>query len=155
MPRVPRVRLHPAIVIAAALAAALVAAGCGGNDSNPSSPSLPGAPFSQTDLRVGTGADASAGKRLTVHYTGWLYDPTQPEQKGRQFDTSVGRQPFGFTLGAGAVIRGWDQGFAGMKVGGQRRLVIPPDLAYGSTGAGSIPPNATLVFDVELLDAQG
>lgn len=135
----------------------VLAAGCGGENSSPTSPSPPGASFSQTDVRVGAGADATAGKRVTVHYTGWLYDPTQPEQKGRQFDTSVGRQPFGFTLGAGQVIRGWDQGVAGMKVGGQRRLVIPPDLAYGSAGAGggAIPPNATLVFDVELLDVQG
>ena len=140
---------------ALALSAAVVAIGCGG--SGPTSPTiLPGAPFSQTDLRVGTGADATAGRRVTVNYTGWLYDPTRPEQKGQQFDTSVGRQPFVFTLGAGQVIRGWDQGVAGMKVGGQRRLVIPPDLAYGSAGSGSvIPPNATLVFDVELLDVQG
>ncbi len=134
---------------------AMLAVGCGGGSSSPTSPTLPGAPFSQTDTRVGTGADATAGRRVTVNYTGWLYDPTQPEQKGRQFDTSVGRPPFSFTLGAGQVIRGWDQGVAGMKVGGQRRLVIPPDLAYGSMGSqGVIPPNATLVFDIELLDVQ-
>ena len=136
------------------LGVAVVAIGCGG--SGPTSPTLlPGAPFSQTDLRVGTGADATPGRRVTVNYTGWLYDPTRPDQKGQQFDTSVGRQPFVFTLGAGQVIRGWDQGVAGMKVGGQRRLVIPPDLAYGSQGSGGvIPPNATLVFDVELVDVQ-
>ena len=139
------------------MSAVLLAVGCGGGNSSPTSPTLPGAPFSQTDTRVGTGADATAGRRVTVNYTGWLYDPTQPEQKGRQFDTSVGRPPppFAFTLGAGQVIRGWDQGVAGMKVGGQRRLVIPPDLAYGSAGAGGvIPPNATLVFDIELLGVQ-
>ena len=136
---------------------ALLAIGCGGGSSSPTSPTQPSAPYSQTDLRAGTGAEATSGKRLTVNYTGWLYDPTQPEQKGRQFDTSVGRQPFAFTLGAGQVIRGWDQGVAGMKVGGQRRLVIPPELAYGSAGAGggAIPPNATLVFDIELVDVQG
>ena len=136
---------------------ALLAIGCGGGSSSPTSPTQPSAPYSQTDLRAGTGAEATSGKRLTVNYTGWLYDPTQPEQKGRQFDTSVGRQPFAFTLGAGQVIRGWDQGAAGMKVGGQRRLVIPPELAYGSAGAGggAIPPNATLVFDIELVDVQG
>ena len=138
------------------LALVVLAIGCGGG-SGPTSPSQPGAPYSQTDQRVGTGTEATAGKRVSVNYTGWLYDPAQPEQKGRQFDSSAGRQPFAFTLGAAQVIRGWDQGVAGMRVGGQRRLVVPPDLAYGSAGAGggAIPPNATLVFDVELLDVQG
>lgn len=125
-------------------------AGCG--DSNPNSPSTPSAPFSQTDLRAGTGAEAAAGNLATVNYTGWLYDPSRSEQKGQQFDSSIGRQPFSFRLGAGQVIRGWDQGVVGMQVGGQRRLVIPPELAYGSQGSGGvIPPNATLVFDIELL----
>ena len=135
---------------------ALLAAACGGGDSSssPTAPSTTSAPFSQTDLRAGTGTEAVAGRTLTVNYTGWLYDPGQAESKGRQFDTSVGRQPFAFRLGAGSVIRGWDQGLVGMRVGGQRRLVIPPDLAYGAQGSGPIPPNATLVFDVELLDVQ-
>jgi FKBP-type peptidyl-prolyl cis-trans isomerase FkpA len=133
---------------------ALAAAACSGSEGSPTGPIQPGAPFSQVDLRVGTGADAVAGRRITVNYTGWLYDPTRPDNKGQQFDTSVGRQPFSFVPGAGQVIRGWDQGVVGMKVGGLRRLTIPPDLAYGSTGAGGvIPPNATLVFDIELLDA--
>ena len=112
-------------------------------------------PYSQTDLRVGTGADATSGKRLTVNYTGWLYSAGAADNKGAQFDSSIGRAPFAFTLGAGQVIRGWDQGVAGMKVGGQRRLVLPPDLAYGAAGAGgAIPPNATLIFDIELLGVQ-
>ena len=132
---------------------AITAAACGGDDT-PSSPSMPGAPFSQTDLRVGTGAEAAAGRTVTVNYTGWLYAPTQPEQKGQQFDTSAGRSPFSFVLGAGRVIQGWDRGVPGMRVGGLRRLVIPPDLAYGSQGTPGIPPNATLVFDVELLAVQ-
>jgi FKBP-type peptidyl-prolyl cis-trans isomerase len=134
---------------------AVAAAGCGGSDT-PSSPSTPtSAPFSQTDLRAGTGAEAAAGRTVTVNYTGWLYAATQPEQKGQQFDTSTGRGPFSFVLGAGRVIQGWDRGVAGMRVGGLRRLVIPPDLAYGAQGAPpSIPPNATLVFDVELLSVQ-
>jgi FKBP-type peptidyl-prolyl cis-trans isomerase FkpA len=91
-----------------------------------------------------------------VNYTGWLYDPTRPESKGQQFDSSVGRQPFTFTVGTGQVIRGWDQGIPGMKVGGLRRLTIPPELGYGATGSvgGVVPPNATLVFDVDLLDVQ-
>lgn len=135
--------------------AALLACAACGSASTPASPSTPTASFSQRDLLVGTGPEATAGRRTTVHYTGWLYDPTQPDSKGRQFDSSVGRQPFTFTLGAGQVIRGWDQGVAGMKVGGRRRLVIPSELAYGSAGAPGIPPNAALVFDIELLDLQG
>ena len=100
-----------------------------------------------TDLVVGTGAVASAGMTAVVHYTGWLLD-------GTKFDSSVDRgQPFEFPLGAGRVIKGWDEGVAGMNVGGKRELIIPPELAYGSLGAGElIPPNATLKFEVELLD---
>jgi FKBP-type peptidyl-prolyl cis-trans isomerase FkpA len=116
----------------------------------PASPTTT-APFSQTDLLVGTGADALTGSTVTVNYTGWLYDATKTDNKGAQFDSSIGRTPFQFTLGTGQVIRGWDQGIPGMKVGGRRRLVIPPSLAYGSTRSGPIPPNATLVFDVEMV----
>ena len=97
------------------------------------------------EQQVGTGAEARAGLKVEVHYTGWLLD-------GKQFDSSRGGSPFGFTLGAGQVIKGWDQGVSGMKVGGKRKLTLPPDLAYGPRGAPpEIPPNATLVFDVELL----
>jgi len=129
-----------------------LAASCGGG--SPTSPTA-NVPYSQTDLRVGTGADATSGKRITVHYTGWLYAATAADNKGTQFDSSAGRGPFVFTLGAGQVIRGWDQGVAGMKVGGQCRLVLPPELGYGAAGAGgAIPPNATLIFDIELLDVQ-
>jgi FKBP-type peptidyl-prolyl cis-trans isomerase FkpA len=109
-----------------------------------------------TDLVVGSGPEAVAGNRVTVHYSGWLYDPAQPDAKGKPFDSSreAGR-PFTFALGAGQVIAGWDQGVQGMKVGGQRRLVIPHALAYGESGAGGvIPPRASLVFDVELLDVR-
>jgi FKBP-type peptidyl-prolyl cis-trans isomerase FkpA len=106
-----------------------------------------------TDVKVGTGVEATKGSLVTVHYTGWLYDPSAPDHHGTKFDSSRDRnESFSFPLGAGQVIRGWDQGVAGMKVGGQRTLVIPPDLGYGGRGAGGvIPPNATLVFDVELL----
>ena len=112
--------------------------------------------FAQTDLTLGTGARAARTARITVNYTGWVYDPNKPDHKGSQFDTSVGRGPFSFTLGAGEVIRGWDQGFNDMRVGGKRRLVIPADLAYGMEGSpdGSIPPNAPLVFEMELLDVK-
>ena len=108
------------------------------------------------DARTGEGGEATAGRRVTVHYTGWLYDPARADHKGKQFDSSRDRnEPFTFRLGAGEVIRGWDEGVAGMKVGGQRTLTIPADLGYGRRGAGGdIPPNATLVFDVELLDVR-
>ena len=101
------------------------------------------------EVKVGTGATATAGKKVSVHYTGWLTN-------GTKFDSSVDRkQPFEFPLGAGRVIKGWDEGVEGMKVGGKRRLEIPPSLGYGARGAGGvIPPNATLIFDVELLDVK-
>ena len=106
-----------------------------------------------TDHKIGDGAEAVAGMNVTVHYTGWLFDDAAADKKGTKFDSSRDRgDPFAFPLGAGRVIAGWDQGVAGMKVGGQRSLVIPPELGYGARGAGGvIPPNATLVFDVELL----
>ena len=105
------------------------------------------------DTVVGNGAEAVAGRPVSVHYTGWLHDPNAADGHGRKFDSSVDRrQPFDFHLGGGQVIRGWDEGVAGMKVGGKRTLVIPPEMGYGARGAGGvIPPNATLVFDVELL----
>jgi FKBP-type peptidyl-prolyl cis-trans isomerase len=106
-----------------------------------------------TDGKVGSGAEATAGQTVSVHYTGWLYDGRAADHHGKKFDSSKDHgEPFSFKLGAGQVIRGWDQGVAGMKVGGTRTLVIPSELGYGARGAGGvIPPNATLVFDVELL----
>ena len=107
------------------------------------------------DVVEGHGAQAVSGP-VVVHYTGWLHDTTKPDGRGRKFDSSVDRrQPFEFVLGGGQVIRGWDEGVAGMKVGGKRTLVIPPEMAYGPRGAGGvIPPNATLVFDVELIEVR-
>jgi FKBP-type peptidyl-prolyl cis-trans isomerase FkpA len=131
----------------------LLVVSCGGDDdSGPSLAPTTSAPYSQTDLVVGTGAVATAGSQVTVAYTGWLHDSSRPDAKGTQFDS---RPSFQFRLGTGAVIRGWDQGVAGMRVGGQRRLVIPPDLAYGSQSPGApIPANATLVFDITLNNVQ-
>jgi len=105
------------------------------------------------DTTLGTGQEACAGKDVVVHYTGWLFSESAAGNKGSKFDSSVDRrQPFDFPLGAGHVIKGWDEGVAGMKVGGKRTLIIPPEMGYGARGAGGlIPPNATLVFDVELL----
>lgn len=106
------------------------------------------------DVKVGTGKEAEAGKTVAVHYTGWLYEPSAANKQGKKFDSSRDRgTPFEFPLGGGRVIKGWDQGVVGMKVGGQRTLTIPSSMAYGSRGAGGlIPPNATLVFDVELIE---
>ena len=110
------------------------------------------AEMQRIDAAIGTGAEATPGQLVTVHYTGWLYDEMAPKQRGEEFDSSVGRGPFTFLLGAGQVIRGWDEGVAGMKVGGKRKLLIPSEFGYGRGGAGSaIPPNASLVFEVELL----
>jgi len=111
------------------------------------------AELQRIDEKTGTGAVAVAGSDVTVHYTGWLYDEKAPDQRGEKFDSSVDRgEPFTFLLGAGQVIRGWDEGVAGMKVGGKRKLLIPSEFGYGRGGAGSaIPPNASLVFEVELL----
>jgi len=108
------------------------------------------------DTKQGAGTEAVKGRPVVVHYTGWLYDPAKPEGKGAKFDSSLDRrEPFAFALGQGQVIRGWDEGVAGMKVGGKRTLIIPADMGYGARGAGGvIPPNATLVFDVELLEVR-
>jgi FKBP-type peptidyl-prolyl cis-trans isomerase FkpA len=132
-------------------AVVLVLTACGGNTENNSVAQL----IRQDDV-VGTGAEAQSGQVVTVHYTGWLYDQTRPDRKGNKFDSSRDRnEPFSFNLGAGEVIRGWDEGVAGMKVGGRRTLTIPPDMGYGARGAGGvIPPNATLLFDVELLEVK-
>jgi FKBP-type peptidyl-prolyl cis-trans isomerase FkpA len=136
-----------------AVALCIGAAGCGSSNS-PSSPStLPRGEFAQVDVRVGTGTAATNGRTVFVTYTGWIYDPARPEGKGTQFETNPS---FSFLLGAGGVIRGWDLGVVGMRVGGLRRLTIPPELGYGAAGAGQgrIPPNASLVFDIELLNVQ-
>ena len=108
------------------------------------------------DVTPGTGAEARKGQTVRVHYTGWLYDAGKPDKRGGKFDSSKdSNEPFEFRLGAGEVIRGWDEGVAGMKVGGTRMLTIPPAMGYGARGAGGvIPPNATLLFEVELLDVR-
>jgi FKBP-type peptidyl-prolyl cis-trans isomerase FkpA len=130
------------------LAASFGLAACNSN-VEPSSPA-----YSQADLRLGTGTAAASGSVVTVAYTGWFYDPTKTGDKGLQFDTTVGKDPLTFTVGLGSVITGWDTGIVGMQVGGIRRLVIPPSLGYGPERYSSIPPNASLVFEIELLDVQ-
>jgi FKBP-type peptidyl-prolyl cis-trans isomerase FkpA len=138
-----------------AVCLAIFAAGCSGE--SPDDPRLAQSNLTELvveELSSGTGEGAMAGRSVRVHYTGWLYHPTNADHKGTEFDSSHRRnEPFEFTLGTGQVIPGWEQGIVGMKVGGRRRLIIPPDMAYGPSGAGDvIPPNATLVFDVELLE---
>lgn len=142
------------LVAAAATALALHALAQQPANTPAPPPPTPAPSVLVTDLLTGVGDEALPGMVVIVHYTGWLFDPTAKDQRGRKFDSSLDRgQPFSFPLGGRRVIPGWEQGIPGMKVGGTRRLVIPPDLAYGVRGAGNgvIPPNATLVFDVELL----
>jgi FKBP-type peptidyl-prolyl cis-trans isomerase FkpA len=159
--------------LAVALAALLVVACNSRDESSTAAPAPAAAPAEQTpptataptgtevmalqkiDLTPGTGPEIKSGQTALVHYTGWLYDAAAPDNKGKKFDSSVDRnEPFEFPVGGGMVIQGWDQGVAGMKVGGRRRLVIPPEMGYGARGAGGglIPPGATLVFDVELVE---
>jgi FKBP-type peptidyl-prolyl cis-trans isomerase FkpA len=134
-------RLFALVTVAAAMASA-----CVGSATPTRTPE-----YSQSDLRIGGGEEATAGLVATVNYTGWLHDPARPDSKGAVFDSSIGVNPFVFRLGAGGVIAGWDRGVPGMRVGGLRRLVIPPSLAYGAPRAGTLPPFATLVFEIELM----
>ena len=134
--------------------AVLVALLAGVASCGKKSPTEPTGTVEIIDLTVGAGPEAMRGRVIAVHYTGWVADDTKPDRKGTQFETSVGGNPFTFQLGISAVIQGWQDGIPGMRVGGKRRLIIPPGLAYGSTGAGPIPPNATLVFDIDLVAVQ-
>lgn len=150
-----KISLSRRLTLVATLASALGLSACGGGGGSAGTPPV-AEKVTITDLTVGTGPEAVNGKSISVHYTGWLFDAQATGNKGKKIDSSIDRgQPFTFVLGAGQVIKGWDQGVVGMKVGGKRNLVIPASLAYGATGAnGVIPPNATLVFDVELLGVQ-
>jgi len=168
--RFARPALVPALPRLLAAIAAIAAIGTSAAQTAPA-PAAAGAPstslaskiganvtqLQKIDVSTGTGAEAVAGKVVVVHYTGWLYNPAAQDGHGAKFDSSVDRKtPFDFPLGRGQVIKGWDEGVAGMKVGGKRTLVIPPAMGYGARGAGGvIPPNATLLFDVELLEVKG
>ena len=145
-------RVLTSVAVAAVLAASLPAASSLAQTAGQTMTTPSGLQI--TDTKVGTGATPKTGQICVMHYTGWLY---QNGAKGQKFDSSVDRgQPFEFPIGVGRVIKGWDEGVATMKVGGKRTLIIPPTLGYGSRGAGGvIPPNATLMFDVELLGVKG
>jgi FKBP-type peptidyl-prolyl cis-trans isomerase FkpA len=134
------------------------AAAPGSTQQSSEAPAPQGPQLQVIDTKVGTGKEAVVGNSVTVNYTGWFYRPLAAKQRGRKFDSSLdaGRTPLDFQLGARQVIKGWEQGVAGMKVGGKRTLIIPSDLAYGKRGApgGSIPPDTDLIFDVELLDVK-
>ena len=144
-------RLFFPVAIACAITGALQ--GCGAKPSGTPASSSAVSSLEVTDLTRGTGGAVAAGQYAVVQYTGWLYESSAPDHKGKEFDSSLkSGAPFRFRVGGGEVIKGWDQGVAGMQVGGKRRLVIPADLAYGDSGAGGvIPPGATLVFDVDLV----
>lgn len=145
---------------AAAIATLAAVTACAQTGAPPAAPAKPAAAapavvteLVKKDTKEGNGKLAEKGKAVSVHYTGWLYDPAAPGQKGKKFDSSHDRKiPFGFILGAGRVIKGWEEGVVGMKEGGQRTLIIPASMGYGDKGAGGvIPPGATLLFEVELL----
>lgn len=138
------------LVLSLAILACSVACG----DSPTAPPNPLDVPFSTTDITVGTGTEARTGQTVRLFYTGWVYSTTATDNKGSQFDTNTSTG-LSFTIGAGQVIKGFEQGVTGMKVGGKRRIVIPPSLGYGTSGSGSIPGNAHIIFEVELLSVAG
>jgi len=141
---------------AVALTLALAMSACKRNEPTApaSSEAAPAISLQKIDTVAGTGKEATAGSIAVVNYTGWLYEPKAEAQHGAQFDSSVGRSPFSFKVDGGQVIKGWDVGVQGMKVGGKRTIIVPAEMGYGADGIGPIPPNANLIFDVELLDVQ-
>ena len=142
---------RPLLAFGAVVLGGLIIAACGAKPA--AVPTAGVSSMQSVDLKAGAGPEIAAGKIAVVQYTGWLYEASAPDNKGKQFDSSrsVG-QPFRFPVGAGQVIKGWDQGVLGMKIGGSRRLIIPADMAYGDSGAGGvIPPGATLIFDIDLV----
>ena len=147
-------RRHVLVAVPLVAATAVAAAPLAAMAQTAGKPMTTASGLQITDTKVGTGASPKRGQTCVMHYTGWLYENGA---KGKKFDSSRDRgEPFDFPLGMGRVIAGWDEGVATMKVGGQRTLIIPPNLGYGARGAGGvIPPNATLIFDVELLDVKG
>ena len=146
-------RISKSLLFATMCLAAISIAGCG--KDTPTTPSL-NIPYSATDITVGSGTEATTGKTVRVYYTGWLYSVDATDHKGGVFDSKLDGLGYQLIIGVTNEIKGWHQGLVGMKVGGKRRLILPPDLAYGTAGAGTtIPPNATLIFEIELLAVAG
>tara|TARA_B110000014_G_C20075492_1_gene561339 strand:+ start:194 stop:661 length:468 start_codon:yes stop_codon:yes gene_type:complete len=146
-----------AVFAAVVLFGVATAAACApsGGPAGPSGLGLAGVSFSAVDLKIGDGDTVSSGDRVEVWYTGWLYVNSSPDNnKGSSFDSNRDRTLFSYIVGTGHVIKGWDQGVPGMKVGGIRRLIIPPELGYGSEGQGIIPPDATLIFEIEVVTVE-
>lgn len=141
----------PSLILGFAILLPAVYATAQQQSAHPANPASPGLALQKIDTVVGKGVVARPGSTVTVHYTAWLYAPEAPRQRGQQVDSSAGGPAFSFPLGAGRVIPGWDQGLAGMRIGGKRTLIVPAALGYGERGAGPIPPRANLLFDVELL----
>lgn len=141
-------RVHTRLHVIATLAALLAVSACG--SVTPVYPDQSSVAYSQTDITVGTGTEAAAGKTASVQYILWLYSDTGPDHKGTQVDSGA----FTYSVGTTQVIRGFDMGVTGMKTGGTRRVVVPPSLAYGTTGSGPVPPNAALVFEIALVSVQ-
>jgi FKBP-type peptidyl-prolyl cis-trans isomerase FkpA len=148
--------MGPIRSVAVALICWTAVSGCERERARPPAPPSGITTLTMKDLRVGNGTEVKKGATAVVHYTGWLYDPNTADHKGQRFDSSRDRgQPFRFRVGSGKVIQGWDEGVVGMKVNGERELLVPPDLGYGSRGAGGvIPPEATLLFEIELLGVE-
>ena len=148
-----KLKLKLPLIAAVFAIASLSACGGGGSNNGPATPVYSPAALVKTDIIVGTGAEATVGKDVTVHYTGWLYNTTVANFKGTQFDSSIGSSPYPFTVGAG-VVAGFSQGVTGMKVGGKRTVLIPSELGYGSRGTDGVPGNSGLVFDIELVEVR-
>ena len=149
-----RTLLRSRLVIGTMATLATATTACNSDDSPVTPSATANVPFQIINLTVGTGPAAANGDSLTVSYTGWLWDQNGVDNKGQVFDSATAAAPFAFVLGAGQVIAGWDQGMVGMPVGGVRRLVIPPALAYGEAGRGPLPSNATLIFEIGLIAIQ-
>lgn len=154
LPQIPKDTMKLKLPLIAAMFAIASLGACGGSSDGPSAPVYSPATLTKTDTVVGTGAEATAGKAVKVHYTGWVYDTTKTNFKGGEFDSSVGGTPYAYTVGSANVIAGFDQGVTGMKVGGKRTVLIPAALGYGSQGSRYIPPNSGLVFDLELIEVK-
>ncbi|HEY0062509.1 MAG TPA: FKBP-type peptidyl-prolyl cis-trans isomerase [Telluria sp.] len=145
--------IHAAVLYSLCIASALLPAAAGAVPAEAALVFSPKALIT-SDITVGKGAVAGATSTVTIHYTGWLYAPRAPKMRGNKFDSSIGGAPFSFKVGAGAVIRGWEEGVKGMRVGGKRQLIVPASMGFGKDGLGPVPSTANLLFEIELVDVK-